>query len=171
MSGIAIDESECDKRKITKPESTGDIARLLWAPQVTAPMPLEAVQELFRKVWTKEPSHLLPSKHRESIRKKIFHVTGDFFQASPGGLSGGALKDDILGFFSLVLSYAKAKLSGDEEHSIKQETSIMPRNDFFSMYGLLRSQNRIPSFKGSLFDLFKVLACYKNKDDGTVEYV
>lgn len=95
-------------------------------------------------------------------------VRSEFFQAKPNGITSSSVKDDGLGFFSLVLSYAKAaelNLSGD---SPKKLTSIMPRTDFGTMFKQVKSQVQ-SGLTGttSLYDIVNVLACYKN-DNGQV---
>jgi hypothetical protein len=173
-----IEGIDC-KWEVTNPENSGDVGNgniCRFAPQATAPMPLEAIQDLFGKATTRPQGKtyaLLPGPQQ----KNLVYVTKDFFQASspPGGLQGDSLKDDVLGFFSLVVSYAKANKCPEDEDptecrsSIKDlTTSIMPRNDFTSMYKLLKTQNAMPSIQGSLWDLVATLSCYKNSGSNVV---
>lgn len=159
-NSFAIDQNECNNWKITSPENSGDAAQITFSSQATAPMPLEAVQDLFGKAIRGETTVLLPGRTPAGT----VYVTKDFFQTSPGGLAPDSLKDDILGFFSLVLSYAKADKSEDTltGGSVKDVTSIMPRNDFSLIYKLLKDSGAMPSIQGSLWDLVSTLSCYKN---------
>jgi len=123
---------------------------------------------------------MTPKLHRTNL-------TADSFQSSPNGIKKDDVKEDVLGFLSLVMSFAKAAKPMDEGRSVKYlvvnkslgadpricyETptdhlltfsqNIMPRTDFVGLYDQVKS--RLPG-SGSLYDLIKVLACYKN--DGT----
>ena len=82
-------------------------------------------------------------------------VTKEFFQSSPSGMSSDDVEDDLLGFFSLVMTYTKAADQVDES-GIKALMSIMPRTDFTTMFKLVKSK-----VKGDLYDIVKILACYK----------
>lgn len=149
--------------EIILPEHQGKIDLIAWAPQVTAPMPLAAINDIFSQAITQEGySPLLPSSDRG--KASITYVTRSFLQTRPNGISHTAITDDALGFLSLVLSYAmKAAAPGsgvDEDISPKFLTPIMPRTDFTSMYKEVRS-----ALSGSLYPLIKVLACYKNEGD------
>lgn len=84
--------------------------------------------------------------------------------AKPNGMEKEEVSDDVLGFCSLVLSYAKAAskpLQGDP--SPKQRLTFMPRTEFNTMYNQVKSK-----FKGDLFTLFDTLACYNTGEDGSV---
>jgi quinol-cytochrome oxidoreductase complex cytochrome b subunit len=78
----------------------------------------------------------------------------------------------VLGFFSLVISYAKAAAPNQqppvyENKSPKFKTSIMPRTEFVTLYAQVKAT--LPG-TGSLYDLVKILECYRNIED-EVEYV
>ena len=85
-------------------------------------------------------------------------VTKDYFQSKPNDIDGKQLTDDVFGFLTLVLSYAKAakKKNLKPDQSPKQLLSFMPRTEFNTMYGQVKSN--IP---GDLFTLLDTLACYK----------
>lgn len=125
-------------------------------------MPLEAIHDLFAMAMNKQTSPLLPVKQPD---KNLTLVTKDFFQKSPNGISAESVHDDVLGFLSLVLSYAKLKDQNDrlqnqqEDESYKMRTSIMPRTDFTTIYGTVKE-----SIPGSLVELVKRLACWKSSD-------
>ncbi|KAF1969178.1 hypothetical protein BU23DRAFT_571747 [Bimuria novae-zelandiae CBS 107.79] len=140
-----IEGNECNPWKIIAPEEPGTAFGNRWASQATAPLPLEVIQDLFRKARSdRKSSSLLP---QIGTPDGTVCVTKLFFQAAspPGGLDPDSLKDDFLGFLSLVLSYAKADKSGKD--SIKEATSLMPRNDFSRMYQLLKDQRFDPKFR------------------------
>lgn len=138
--------------------------KLKWGPQVTAPMPLEAVQDLISAAMDGgQGSPLL------SIKKPgrgLVMVTKDFFKTKPGGISSDDVKEDVLGFFSLVLSYAKGAEILDEEQSPKDITNIMPRSDFKTIFDQVKQA--VPAQQ--LYDIVKALACFENKDT-SIEYV
>jgi hypothetical protein len=160
-NSFSIDGSECNPWDVRMPATSGAAAQCNFAPQATAPMPLEAIQDLFGK-WVRDEKDtvLLPQNRGQDT----VWVTKDFFQASspPGGLDKGSLKDDLSGFFSLVLSYAKYDKYKDDQLSIKSVTPIMPRNDFSSIWKRLKDDDAVPTIQGSLWDLISTLACYKN---------
>lgn len=91
-------------------------------------------------------------------------VQSDFFQSSPGGIKANGVTDDALGFFSLVLSYAKAAENLQPDDSPKTLTTIMPRTNFVTMFKMV--VNGLSGYeKGTLYDIVKVLACYKYDED------
>lgn len=87
----------------------------------------------------------------------MVYVTKDFFQSKPNGISSDSVKADVLGFFSLVISYAKSARTEDEDKSHKELTSLMPRTDFTNLFKQVQ-----PAVPGTLYDMVKILACYKN---------
>lgn len=164
-----IDQGTCNRWTITTPDVGKDFEDILWSPSVTAPLPLEAISDLFVKNTAHQAHALLPEVKGQGMRclasRWMISVTKDFFQSSPNGISSTAVKDDVLGFFSLVISYAKAARSFNVDESLKMSTTIMPRTDFTTIFTQVKGV--VP---GDLYDLVKVLACYKN--DGTnVVYV
>ncbi|KAL1602366.1 hypothetical protein SLS60_005782 [Paraconiothyrium brasiliense] len=164
-NSFEIEGNECNNWKVFRPfeVKTDDIP---FNAQATAPMPLEAVQDLFRISKTRIQSPLVPASGADDA----VYVTKDFFQASPGGVRSDSLKDDTLAFFSIVMSYAKAEtdFSSKPGKSIKSTIPIMPRNDFTTIYKKLKEDSAIPTIDGSLWDLVNKLSCYKNGgNDGT----
>lgn len=155
---LDIEDSTCNPWTIIEPEEDGAAAGLKWAMQVTAPLPLEAISDLFSKAVTGGSSALLPSISPE---RGVVSVTKDFFQASPNGISSDSVTDDVLGFFSLVISYAKGAKEEDEDTSPKEIISIMPRTDWANIFNQVKSG--IPD---SLYDAVKIVACYKRSGDG-----
>ena len=117
-------------------------------------------------------SWLLP----ETPGRNMVAVTKDFFQSRKiraMGLSPDNVPPALLGFCSLVLSYAKFSEEQRENSSPKHIHAIMPRTDFSSMFNEVKTE--LPtSFKlggGALYNLFKNLACYRNAAGGGVSQV
>lgn len=167
---VDIDGNTCNLWAVSGPSRVGSPGSISWAMQVTASLPLEAISDLFAASLTQPvTSPLLPA-----IRpgKNKVSVTSQFFQSNPNGISSNIVKPDVLGFFCLVVSYAKAAPNQEtpryEEVSPKSATSIMPRTEFVTLYAQV--QTTLPG-TGTLYDLVKVLACYRNIDDDDVESV
>lgn len=165
-----IDASECNPWKITQPEHGENTGEFNWAPQVTAPLPLEAISYLFERVANNQPHDLLeklnPQGRRGARSQQMVSVTKEFFQSRPNGIRPDLVRHDVLGFFSLVLSYAKNARAMFEDESPKELTTIMPRTHFNAMFKLVR--DRVP---GKLYEVVKVLGCYKNNGGGNFAYV
>lgn len=155
-----IEDSTCNPWSVTSPKNGGSPDSISWAVQVTAPLPLEAISDLFDKAVNKKASALLPSIAPE---RRMIHVTKDFFQTSPNGISSDTVTDEVLGIFSLVLSYAKGARKEEPDTSPKEIISIMPRTDFTNVFSLLKAE-----VSGDLYEIVKKLACYKVFED-TVE--
>lgn len=158
---VDVEDSNCNPWTIAQPSKDGAVRNLAWATQATAPLPLEAIHDLFRKAVAQEASPLLPGI---GSAKNVAFVTKDFFQADPNGISPDSVRDDVLGFFSLVISYAKGASKVTSGNSPKNIISIMPRTDWTNLFNQIR-----PAVPGPLYDLVKVLACYRYFDDGAVE--
>ncbi|SLM39732.1 hypothetical protein LPUS_10336 [Lasallia pustulata] len=163
-----IEGNNCNPWAISNPgtgNSAGDIG---WSTQVTAPLPFEAINDLFAAALvTPVTSPLLPSIRPSN---NIVSATQKFFQSSPNGISPDSVKADVLGFFSLVISYAKKATPTSPpnymEKSPKFTISIMPRTEFVTLYAQVKST--LPG-TGTLYNLVKILACYKNDEDEDVE--
>ncbi len=112
-------------------EGAGEVSKFRGVPQVTAPMPLEAISDLFSQAKSGEPSSLLPAKDR---RGKMTFVRKGFFQTKPNNMSPADVTNDVLGFLSLIVSYAKVAAPQVEDESPKLLTPIMPRIDFTTIY-------------------------------------
>ncbi|KAL8869501.1 MAG: hypothetical protein Q9174_004225 [Haloplaca sp. 1 TL-2023] len=158
-----IEGNQCNPWSIANPKMAGSARNLDWAVQVTGPLPLEAIKDLFTKALGLANSPLL-SPFRSGAG--IVSVTQEFFQSSPNGIARDSVKADVLGFLSLIVSYAKKATPTDppnyETLSPKFTMSVMPRTDFVTMYAQVKSA--LPG-TGSLYDLVKILACYKNIED------
>jgi len=155
---VDVEDSSYNPWTIISPKTGGAAGSLSWALQVTAALPLEAIHDLISKATGGAPSALLPG-----IRpgQNMVYVTKDFFQAHPNDISPDTVKDDVLGFFSLVTSYAKGAKKESVDESPKNIISIMPRTDWTNLFKRLNSP--VPS---PLYDIVKILACYKNVDGG-----
>ena len=140
---VDVEKSTCNPWTIIKPLKDGAAANLGWALQVTAPLPLEAIHDLVGKAIANEASPLLPG-----IRpgKGMVYVTKEFFQANPNGISSDSVKADVLGFFSLVMSYAKGALTVTSGNNPKTIVSIMPRTDWTNLFYQIK-----PVVPGSLY--------------------
>lgn len=140
----------------------GGIDYAVWSRQITAPLPLEAINNLMYKAVVGQHSPLLGS-----VKKHMVWVHPEFFRNSPGGLTEGNVDEDVRGFLALILSYAKASQFVTPQSSPKFLTSIMPRTDFVTMYDMVRDALE----EESLWDVVKHLACYRNEpQDGEEEY-
>ena len=91
-------------------------------------------------------------------------VSKEFFQSKPNTISSDSVKNDVLGFFSLILSYAKNARFEEDDASPKELTSIMPRTEFTTIFAQVKSA--IPLKPSTLYELVKILACYKNNANG-----
>ena len=149
---------------------------ITWQYQITAPMPLEAIGDLMaaaRASYTEPPVNLLASTKRYA--GYLVYVSADFFQSAPNGAPTNP-PADVLGFFSLVLSYAKSA-DGSVNRSPKFLTSIMPRTSFITMFNLIKSGlgDGLKSGPDALYEIVKVLACYTwsviDDDSFELEYV
>ncbi|PLB47919.1 hypothetical protein P170DRAFT_427091 [Aspergillus steynii IBT 23096] len=157
-------QKHCQKWTVEKPANEGAIANIGWQYQVTVPMPLGAIHDLFRKARSGENTPLLPGTKMASKGRMIW-VNKNFFQANPEGNSPDQITPDAMGFLSLVVSYAKNAETRNPEESPKMLTPIMPRTDFASIYNDVKSD-----IKGDLYKLVSVLLCYKNDEGDEVEF-
>ena len=145
---------------------------LLWSPQITAPMPLEALYSLMDKnirdsdpdIRDPDPRNILNGTNIKFPKNKFVLVRKEYFESMPNNIDGSKITNDVLAFCTLVLSYAKAAtepLSPDQ--SPKMFTTFMPRTEFNTMFQIVKS--KLP---GDLFSLFNILACYKEDKDRNV---
>lgn len=89
-------------------------------------------------------------------------VTQEYFQSNTNGIDASKVTDDVLGFCSLVLSYAKAASNPlKKDQSPKLFLTFMPRTEFNTIFKQVKS--KIP---GDLFALFNSLACYTTDRNG-----
>ena len=116
----------------------------------------------------KDPSerNILDGSNFRNDRSAVV-VRKEYFQSNKNGIDQSKVTDDVLGFCSLVLSYAKnAKIKLAPNESPKLSTTFMPRTEFNTIYNQVK-----PKIKGDLFALFESLACYRTLHDDRVESV
>ena len=153
------------------PRST---TQFIWYPHVTAPLPLQSIQGLIVKAVALEENPLLPHAATETFTQSVLGrnfiaVKRSFFQSPATGINPNYVTDDMLGFFSMVLSYAKHADDAYIDESPKNLLSIMPRTDFTTLFNTIRrfvpGTNYPSSWRpGSLYSLIKILACYVEID-------
>ncbi|PYH28283.1 uncharacterized protein BO87DRAFT_431657 [Aspergillus neoniger CBS 115656] len=134
-----------------------------WSRQITSPMPLGAINELIKQAKLNKPSPLMTYANSK-IQNKVW-VNDFFFEEKPGGLTKD-VGEDVRGFLSLLLSYAKAGSQVRNSESAKELTSIMPRTSFSKMYKLIESKLE----KKDLWTIVNKIACYENPIDDAHEY-
>jgi hypothetical protein len=166
---VKIGNSKCLWTVQTTKSPKWDPKKVGWDAQITAPMPLEGLYSLLSDSKQQKMETLIGYDRYNGER--LEYVTKEFFQTSPNKISSKAVTDDVLGFCSLVLSYAKAAESMQPNASPKMNIAIMPRTDFNTMFKQVSKK-----IGGDLFQLFDVLACYKStwdhaKKKYTVRYV
>lgn len=150
---------QCNPWTITGLTPNTDKGNIIWAPQVTAPMPLEALYSLMREnIQDRDAGrNILNGAASFTIGQNIQLVTQGYFQSASLKIDSSTVTDDMLGFCSLVLSYAKAAdLEQAPDLSPKHKITFMPRTEFNTIYAQVGSKFTIP-----LFDIFNTLACYK----------
>ncbi|KAE8130920.1 hypothetical protein BDV38DRAFT_289176 [Aspergillus pseudotamarii] len=152
---VQIANNKCNPWKITSPTSKDKPDIVPWDPQVTAPMPLEALYSIMQ-MHKDNKAHVL---NGIMLRTDYSILVTKLYFTPVKEIKPAALSDDVLAFCSLVLSYAKSldgkPLKPDE--SPKLRTPFMPRNDFVTLYNQVESKLKgIP-----LLPLFEKLACYK----------
>ncbi|KAI1743055.1 hypothetical protein F4680DRAFT_391563 [Xylaria scruposa] len=163
-TNIQVADSPCN------PWSIGNIGKnqkaedILWDAQITAPMPLEALYSLMKEAQdnVQPPARniltgdeLLRAGNPTSTN--LVFVTKDYFMSLPNGIRPADVTDDVLGFCSLVLTYAKgAKYDLHPDQSPKLLFQFMPRTEFNTIFQQVRTK-----MPGDLFSIFNILACYK----------
>lgn len=130
---------------------------MTWQPQVTAPMPLQALYILMKESKLGPESKNTLTGIDRYVGEYLALVTQTYFQTNPNGIEQSQVTTDLLAFCTLVLSYAKgAQAVLIPNQSPKGYTAFMPRTEFNTIFQQVKSQ-----IKGDLFDLFNTLACYK----------
>lgn len=148
-----------------------DISISEWSIQATAPMPLAGINDLFELGVKRQTSKsvLLPSL--PSKTKSVIWVTEDFFKLKPQGNSD--VNKNALGFLSVLMTYVKGvdliNINIKNGESPKMLTSIMPRTYFTTMFELVKSDLKFTSTTTGLYNLVKVLSCYKVYWDDAVD--
>ena len=156
---------KCKTWEISKPSHEQDWKNLIWQWQITAPMPLAAIDELFRQMKGVSVNPLLPFAKRS--KDKMVWVNKAFFESDPQGNKQEDVSEEVRGFFSMIMTYVKenGKQVGAHQQSPKGMSSIMPRTDFATMYQSVKDK-----IKGKdLYELVKILSCYTNEEDEYAE--
>lgn len=150
--------NQCKTWEIKGPQRSGGWRSLYWQAQATAPLPMAALNAVFKDAKTTNPliNPLLPGT--KTLVEDMVWVNKNFFQSSPQGIKAEDVTAEEMAFFSLVLSYVKNQPGVTVKDSFKKRSPIMPRTNFVSLYEGVES-----SLKGKdLYKLVQVLACYKN---------
>ena len=110
-------------------------------------MPLEAIYQLF--VDLKGDGISSNAIMAEGSKRDNIHVVRreDFRLLGLTGFKPADITDDLLGFLSLVVSYAKATRRMQAKDGPKHSLSVMPRTDFAAMYELVRKKIE-PQYQG-----------------------
>ncbi|CEJ58927.1 hypothetical protein PMG11_07567 [Penicillium brasilianum] len=153
--------AKCKTWQIRNPSKSGDWKAVNWQAQATAPLPMAALDALFKEAKT---STVLTNPLLPGIKSQVSSmvwVNDNFFQSSPQGITEKDVTAEERAFFSLVLSYVKKNPGVTAIKSMKDRSPIMPRTNFVSLYEGVES-----SLSGKdLYELVRVLVCYKNVND------
>lgn len=129
-------------------------------------MPLGAVYALMKEN-LKNPTtdrNILNGRTSFTTGQNVQLVTKEYFQSASLKIDPNTVNDDMLGFCTLVLSYAKAanrtQIPGV---SPKHWLTFMPRTEFNTIFAQVSSK-----FTSNLFDIFNTLACYKTDSNEAV---
>lgn len=124
-------------------------------------MPLEAVYSLMKEQQADPDQRNILDGYSIRHEDALIVVTKEWFRSNKNGIDGSKVTDDVLGFCSLVLGYAKAVSNQlGNEQSPKYFLTFMPRTEFNTVFRQVKS--KIP---GDLFALFENLACYKTDEN------
>ena len=127
-------------------------------------MPLEALYSLMVENQADPDDKNILDGTNFSFEEGLVVVTQAYFQSNANGIDPCQVTDDVLGFCSLVLSYAKgASIRLGQDASPKLIHPFMPRTEFNTLYEQVKT--KLP---GDLFTLFNSLACYKTDEDGDI---
>ncbi|KAF2112801.1 hypothetical protein BDV96DRAFT_649034 [Lophiotrema nucula] len=156
---VDIADNNCNPWKITTRPSR-DPNEVSFQPQITTPMPLEALYSLMKEQAANplEKNVLDGTNYRFPEGLKL--VAQQHFQSNPSGIDKTKVTDDVLAFCTLVLSYGKGALSTLQPgQSPKLFTTFMPRTNFNKIFAQVSS--KLPAKGDDLWALFNNLACYK----------
>lgn len=152
-------------------KAPADITGSLWGIQATAPMPLAGINDLFELAAKNQASKSVLHSGLTSRTNRMVWVNKDFFKLKPQGNSD--VSNDALGFLSMLMTYTKGVHTINDhikrDESPKMMTSIMPRTYFTTMFDLVKADLKFTSTTTGLYDLIKVLSCYKVYFDDTVD--
>ncbi|KAH0427778.1 hypothetical protein CcaCcLH18_09484 [Colletotrichum camelliae] len=147
-----------------------------WDVQATAPLMLEAVQDLLIAAVQKE-AHPLVIQDKNWSKNLVYvqknWLDSKYFQEATGG-SDWATKD-VMGFLSIMLSNIKMarELTASVFHPARRNAYLtqgpktlvwlMPRNSWTSVFSLV--ERKLPESVG-LWEILEHLSCYQNTKDG-----
>ena len=129
-------------------------------------MPLEALYFLMQENVNNPTTgrNILNGQTSFTTGQNIQLVTQEYFQSASLKIDASTVTDDMLGFCTLVLSYAKAaNFVQAPDVSPKHWLTFMPRTEFNTIYAQVSSKFTIP-----LFTVFNTLACYKTDENEQV---
>ncbi|KAI0198381.1 hypothetical protein F4808DRAFT_436186 [Astrocystis sublimbata] len=147
--------------------------QLLWQRQITTPMPLEALHDIIDKFRWPVGTQFRSLRPSARWAEKMIFVSHEFFQTAPEGVPTNP-DADVLGFFSMILSYIKAAgiEKPDPYRSPKFLLPIMPRNDFQTMFNLIKSGlGSMDSGPDALYHIVRAISCYKWDLSGDEPYL
>lgn len=159
---IEVEDTPCDFY-IDGPHPNDDVSKVFWQPQITAPLPLEALYVLMkvRATYSQVPEgneyfDIIGDGPKSLLGTQVL-VSKNYFKKKPNGIDGALLTDDTLAFLSLVLTYAKAiaKKPLGRDESVKLRSVFMPRTDFHTLYTKVKSQ-----LPGDLWNIINTISCY-----------
>ncbi|KAL8671114.1 MAG: hypothetical protein Q9168_004383 [Polycauliona sp. 1 TL-2023] len=164
---VHIANNKCNPWRISGPSKRSKPEDIQWSPQITAPIPLEALYSLMTEHQADpdiKDRNILNGFDSPSRGFTPVVATKAYFQSNPNGIEASKVTDDVLAFCSLVLSYAKAaSIKLPPNGSPKLYSSFTPRTEFNTLYKQVKS--KLP---GDLFPLLNSLACYKTDKDRVV---
>ena len=133
-------------------------------------MPLEGIQDLISSVAEGVSDVNRRTESSLLIKEGYVLITKEHFRHLK--VDKDKLTDDVLGFFSLLLSYVKADWDVlDTSNSPKQLLNIMPRTDWANLYAQVKEKG--PVSPDRLVETVKQLACFKTdcEGEGGISYV
>ncbi|WQF84179.1 hypothetical protein CDEST_09193 [Colletotrichum destructivum] len=166
-------------RKLAFPGVSKVSGKATWDVQATAPLMLEAVQDLLIAAFQKE-DHPLVIKQKNWMKNLVYvqknWFDSKYFQEATGG-SDWATKD-VIGFLSIMLTNIKEarELTASIFHPLirkgistqgpKTLVWLMPRNSWTSVFSLVKK--KLPE-SVQLWAILEHLACYQNTKDGKLK--
>ncbi|KAJ0160784.1 hypothetical protein CTA2_7291, partial [Colletotrichum tanaceti] len=153
----------------------------LWFVHTTAPLMLEAIQDLLIAA-AKGEKHPLVSKSLVRLMRNVVYVEERWLYTVPPYFMGGTLNTnwatkDVLGFFSILLTNLKNsedfRPMAEEEMDRAQSTRnqwamwIKPRKDWDSVF--IEVVDKLPERGEGIWGILEHLACYKNTKSGALK--
>ena len=139
---------------------------VFFGAQITTSMPLDAVYKLMKDAKAGKSSEVYASGL--SKKNSNIHIVQkqDFADAKLTDIKENDITDDFLGFFTLLVSYAKSTKDMKPSEGPKHSLSVMPRTDFAAMYAMFKAKIE-PQYQGGCWDLYSIVkALAKKQGDG-----